>query len=130
MSPSAESTRDAVLIELQQLEALCGELENALMVRDWKRLERAIVDSRRIMHGLEVAFDNAAPARDAAFDAEIFRRLRKVEKIRENQMARLGYYRNSVAERLQLLGRARAAFRSFGKGERPKSRLGSLNHLT
>ncbi|MGZ3507263.1 MAG: hypothetical protein ACXWNK_08315 [Vulcanimicrobiaceae bacterium] len=128
--PSAEPGREAVFVELRSLEVLCNELEGALMVRDWKRLERAIADSRRIMHALQKVFDEAAPVRDSAFDTEIFRRLRAVEKVRENQMARLSYYRNSIGERLQLIARARAAFRSFGRGERPKSRLGSLDQLT
>jgi hypothetical protein len=126
--PSADC--DAVLIELQALEKLCGDLEGALMAKDWCGLERAIADSRRVMHALANAFEEAAQSRDQAFDIEIFRRLRNVEKIRENQMTRLTFYQNSVSERLQLLGRARVALRSLGPPKRPKSRLGSLDQLT
>ena len=130
LSQSGECGREAVVAELQALEALCNELERALMAKDWRRLEQAIADSRRTMHALTIAFDETASVRDGAFDAEFFRRLRNVAKIRENQLARLTVYRNSVSERLQLLGRARVAFKSFGKPERPKSRLGSLDQLT
>lgn len=119
----------AVETELRRLEDLCGSIERALMRRSWSDLDAAIADSRRITHALQNAMEDAAGARDAAFDEAVFRRLRYVHGIRENQMTRLRQYHDAVGERLQLIGRWKTALRSIGR-TRPKSRLASLDQLS
>ncbi len=131
LSQSAElPAKGAIVSELHALEQLCAELERSLLARDWTRLDSAIGDSRRVMHAMQNAFEASAGERDCAFDAEIFARLRSLQTVREGQMARLEFYRGAVGERLQLLGRAKAALRSMAKPERPQSTLGSLDRLT
>lgn len=129
--PRSDSARAlaAVETELRRLEDLCESIERALLRRSWSDLDAAIADSRRITHALQNAMDDAADVRDAAFDEAFFRRLRYVHSIRENQMTRLRQYREAVGERLQLIGRWKAALRSIGR-TRPKSRLASLDQLS
>lgn len=110
----------AVETSLREVEGLCGRIERALMSRSWDDLSEAIADSRRLTHALQNAMDDAKEARDAAFDEVVFRRLRHVHVIRENQLARLQHYHNAVGERLQLVARWKSALRSIGQ-ERPRS---------
>ncbi|MDQ2871547.1 MAG: hypothetical protein M3R35_00280 [Candidatus Eremiobacteraeota bacterium] len=131
MSQSAEPHgKDAVARELATLEELCAELERALTARDWTRLDGAIGESRRAMHALQNAFETCVADRDAAFDAEVFARLRSLETVRTHQQARLKFYRGAVGERLQLLGRAKTALRSLVKSGRPNSSLASLDRFS
>jgi hypothetical protein len=119
----------AVQDELAALEAHCGQLERALMNRQWDLLETAIADSRRITHALQNAMDAAKDARTKEFDDAVTARLRYVFAIRENQMARLRHYHDAVGERLQLLTRWKHALKSIGS-RRPLSRLSSLDQLS
>lgn len=112
------------------MEHLCGTLETALMRRRWSDLEAAIADSRRVMHALQNAMDQAAPARDETFDAHVMRRLHHVAAIRENQMSRLQQYQDAIGERLQVMARWKEALRSMGRRRRPVSRLASLDVST
>ncbi|HEY8312723.1 MAG TPA: hypothetical protein VIG51_01000 [Candidatus Baltobacteraceae bacterium] len=131
MSQLAEfGTREAILVELDAIEALCAGMERALMGQDWARMDGLVADSRRVTHALENAYAAAAPVRDELFDAEVLRRLRSVDAVRRNQMGRLQYFHDAVGDRLQLLGRAKNALRSLGKPKTPKSRLGSLDQLS
>ena len=117
--------------ELRALEDLCGTLERALMHKRWDELDRAISDSRRLTHALQNAMDDASAVRDVQFDEQVNRRIQYVHAIRQNQMARLQQFSLTVAERLQLLGRWKAALRSMGAPRRrPVSRLASLDQLT
>ena len=116
--------------ELGALEALCGDVERALMHRDWPALENAITDSRRVTHALQNAMDDAATVRDGEFDDRITRRLRYVEAIRTNQMTRLQSYQDAVAERLRLLARWKSALRSMSRPDETRPRLASLDRLT
>jgi hypothetical protein len=119
--------RDAVEVSLREVEGLCGRIERALMTRRWDELGEAIADSRRLTHALQNAMDEAEEARDSSFDEAVFRRLRHVHLIRENQMARLQHYHNAVGERLQLIARWKSALRSFGL-ERPAN-AGSFSEM-
>jgi hypothetical protein len=119
----------AIQTELAALEALCGQLERALMTRRWDALEAAIADSRRITHALQNAMDAAAEVRTKEFDDAIFARLRYVYAIRENQMARLQHYHSAVGERLQVVTRWKQALKTLG-ARRSTPRLASLDRLT
>ena len=122
---------EGVETELHALEALCGTLESAMMRRSWAELNAAIADSRRVTHALQNALDDARAVRTPAYDEEIFRRIRYVYAIRQNQMTRLQQFGESVTERLQLISRFKSAARSMASGERPaQKRLGSLDRLT
>ncbi len=103
LQPSANPQALLAAVEeaLRELEALCGRAERALMLRSWGELHAALADSRRVTHALANAMDDARTVRDAAFDEDVFRRVRYVGAIRENQMARLCHYRDAVGERLQ-----------------------------
>lgn len=125
-----EFLRGAVIEHLTALESLCGTLETALMRRRWSDLDAAIADSRRLTHGLQNAMYDAREARDEFFDAEIFRRIRYLHSVRQNQMARLQQFNDAVGERLQLLSRWKSALRSMSTPQRPKSRLASLDQLS
>jgi hypothetical protein len=131
LQPSAdrELLLAAVEASLRELETLCGTLERTLMQRRWSEMEGAICDSRRVTHALQNAMDEAGNVRDAAFDEQVFRRLRYVFAIRDNQMKRLQQYRSTVSERLTLLARWKAALKAIGS-KRPVSRLASLDQLT
>jgi hypothetical protein len=125
--------RDALLggveSELRALEALCGDIERALMRRNWSDLDTAIVDSRRITHALQNAMDDAAAVRDETFDGAVMRRLRHVHAIRQNQMSRLQQYHDAVGDRLRLMARWKSALRSMSP-QPARSRLGVLDRLT
>lgn len=116
--------------ELRALEDLCGTMERALMHKCWDELDRAIADSRRVTHALQNAMDDAHAVRDAKFDELVDRRIRYVHAIRQNQMTRLQQFNDSVGQRLQLLGRWKAALRSMAGPRRAISRLASLDQLT
>ena len=133
MPPSAEAPQTPssapladVERELSALEQLCGTLERALMQRNWKALETAMADSRRITHALANAMDDARSVRSSEFDAATMRRIRYVEAIRQNQLARLKQYRDSIGERLALTAKWKSALRSMERRRRP-SRLASLD---
>ena len=103
----------AVDSTLRELETLCGRMERALLKREWSEIDAAIADARRVTHALQNALEEAAPARTQAFDDVVFQRLRYVGAIRDNQMKRLQQYRDAVSERLQAVGRWKAALRTF-----------------
>lgn len=114
---------------LRSLEALCGTMERALSNRQWNALDAAIADARRATHGLQNAMDDAADLRDPAFDEDVFRRLRRVHGIREDQMRRLQQYHDAVGERLQLIARWKAAVRSMGANAQPRT-ISALDGLS
>jgi hypothetical protein len=66
--------------------------------------------------------------RTQAFDDNVFRRLRHVQAIRENQMTRLQQYHDAVGERLRLIARWKSALRSITT-KRPASALNALNEV-
>lgn len=119
-SDNVEPLLEAVDLTVRELERLCANLERALVRRRWDELERAIADSRRVTHALHNAMDEAKPARSADFDESIFRRLRHIHAIRQNQMARLQQYHDAVGERLQLMARWKAALRSMSPAAAPR----------
>ena len=120
----------AVEEHVHELETLCGTLEGALMRRRWKDLDTAISDSRRVTHALQNALDEARSVRTPEYDESIFRRIRYVFAIRQNQMVRLQQFNDAVGERLSLLARWKAAARAMGGGNQTASRLASLNQLS
>lgn len=132
MQPS--DSRDLLLVsvehEMSSLEALCGEVERALMHRDWKRMDTAIADTRRVTHALRNAMDAAHDVLDETFSETINRRLRYVHAIRENQMTRLQQYQDAVSERLRLIARWKSALRAMGKPQQSRPQLGVLDRLT
>ena len=127
-------SRDVLLAAVEEqtgaLESLCGKLETALVRRRWDDLADAIADSRRVTHALQNALDDSRSVRSAEFDESIFRRIRYVFAIRQNQMVRLQQFNDAVTERLSLLARWKSAVRSMGSGRPPASRLASLDQLT
>ncbi len=125
---ASEAALSAVEASLGELEALCGRLERALMLRNWPEMEDAIADSRRITHALQNAMDESRDARSAAFDEGIFRRLRYVHAVRENQMLRLQQYHDAVGERLRLIARWKSALKSIA-AKIPVSGLTALNEI-
>jgi hypothetical protein len=127
-SDSAELLLSAVEGSLGELEALCGHIERALMRRQWSNLETAIADSRRIMHAFQNAMDDAQSVRTEAFDQNVFRRLRYIQAIRENQMTRLQQYHDAVGERLRLIARWKSALRSIAS-KLPPTGLAALNEV-
>jgi len=112
---SANPDRRLLLVDstLRELEALCGRMESALQKRNWREIDGAIADARRVTHALQNAMEEAAPARTKAFDDQVLQRLRYVGAIRDNQMKRLEQYRDAVSERLHLLARWKSAIRSL-----------------
>lgn len=125
---SADPQFAAIEGSLHELEALCAEIERSLMRRQWEALEAAIADSRRVTHALQNAMDEARALRTQAFDENIFRRLRHVQAIRENQMTRLQQYHDAVGERLRLIARWKSALRSIPV-KRASSALSALNEV-
>jgi len=121
--------RAAVDREIASLEDLCAEIERALIAKDWEAFAAVMVESRRVTHALQNAMDAAVPARDAAYDASIFDRAKRVHAIRENQLARLKTYNAAVAERLGQIARLRRFAKDVGAKNAP-SRLASLDRLT
>jgi hypothetical protein len=121
--------RAAVDLEMGTLESLCAEIERALTAKDWDAFSVVMAESRRVTHALQNAMDAAAPARDAAYDASIFDRARRVHAIRENQLARLKTYNAAVAEKLGQIANLKRFAKSVGAKNAP-SRLASLDRLT
>lgn len=127
-SDSADFLRSAVEGPLGELEALCSRIESALILRQWDELGAAISDSRRVMHALQNAMDDARSVRTQAFDENVFRRLRHIHAIRENQMTRLQQYHDAIGERLRLTARWKSALRSIAS-KLPPSGLSALNEI-
>lgn len=127
-SDNAELLLSAIEGPLGELEALCGRIERALMRRQWSELETAIADSRRVMHAFQNAMDDARNLRTKGFDEQVFRRLRYVHAIRQNQMTRLQQYHDAVGERLRLMARWKSALRSIAS-KLPPSGLIALNEI-
>ena len=115
MPQSANPDRRLLLVDstLRELEALCGRMESALQRRDWREIDAAIADARRVTHALQNAMEDASPVRTKSFDGHVLQRLRYVGAIRDNQMKRVEQYRDAVSERLHLLARWRSALRSL-----------------
>ena len=88
-----------------------------------------MADSRRVTHALQNAMDEAAPARDAAFDAGIFDRARRVHAIRENQLARLRTYNGAIGQKINQISTLKRFAKKIG-AKNPPSRLASLDHLS
>ena len=128
-SDNGEALLAAVETSLRELESLCGSIERALTRRLWNELDVAIADSRRVMHALQNAMDDAAGVRSAAYDETVFRRLRYVHTIRQNQMVRLQQYHDAVGERLALISRWKAAVRSMIRSGNV-ARLSALDGLS
>jgi hypothetical protein len=126
-SANDEMLLGAVEAALAEIEALCGRIERALMRRQWSDLDSAIADSRRVMHALQNAMDDARDARTKAFDEDVFRRLRYVQMVRDNQMIRLQHYHDAVGERLQLIARWKSALKSIGSKQ--PTGLSALNEM-
>ncbi len=110
------------------MEALCGRIERALMRRQWSDLEGAIADSRRVMHAFQNAMDDARTFRNRDFDEDVFRRLRYIQAIRQNQMTRLQQYHDAIGERLRLMARWKSALRSIAS-KLPPTGLAALNEM-
>jgi hypothetical protein len=127
-SDSPEQQFAAIEGALHELEALCGRIERALMFRRWSELEAAIADSRRVTHALQNAMDEARNVRTHAYDEGVFRRLRYVQAVRENQMTRLQQYHDAVGERLRLVARWKSALRSIST-KLPSNGLTALNEV-
>jgi len=102
--------------EVCALEGLCADIERALVARDWDAFAGAMADSRRVTHAMENAMEAAAPARDAAFDAAIYGRAKRIYDIRENQVARLTSYNDAVGRRLRQIASVRSFARKLGGG--------------
>jgi hypothetical protein len=127
-SDNPDALLSAVEAALGDLEALCGRIERALMLRRWPDLEAAIADSRRVTHALQNAMDEARSVRTGAFDEGVFRRLHYVHAIRENQMTRLQQYHDAVGERLRLIARWKSALRSIAV-KLPSTGVAALNEM-
>lgn len=127
-SVSDELKLTAVEAPLGELEALCGRIEQALMRRQWPEMDAAIADSRRAMHALQNAMEEAEGARTPGFDESVFRRLRHIEAIRQNQMTRLQQYHDAVGERLRLVARWKSAVKSIA-AKLPAPGLSALNEI-
>lgn len=126
---SGEALLHAVRAEVDALEALCGDVERAMMASRWEELGTALAGSRRVQHALQNAMHDARDVRTGGFDAEIFQRLRRVFAVRENQMSRLRQYQNAVGERLSAIARLKNVARRIGSAQ-AAPRLGVLNELT
>jgi len=100
-----------------------------MMSGSWDDLSVALTESRRVQHALQNAMHDAAGVRDESFDGAVYAKLQWIFAIRENQMARLRHYQDSIAERLQSIARLKNVARRVG-AERAPSRLGTLNQLT
>lgn len=126
---NGEELLRAVRAEVDALEALCGDVERAMMASRWEELGTALGDSRRVQHALQNAMHDARDARTDGFDAEIFQRLRRIFAVRENQMARLRQYQNAIGERLTAIARLKTVARRIGTAH-AAPRLGVLNELS
>jgi len=126
---SGEVLLRAVRAEVEALEALCGDVERAMMASRWEELGTALAGSRRVQHALQNAMHDARDVRTDGFDAEIFQRLRRIFAVRENQMARLRQYQNAVGERLNAIARLKNVARRIGAAQ-ATPRLGVLNQLS
>ncbi|MHB1550810.1 MAG: hypothetical protein ACYCX6_06410 [Vulcanimicrobiaceae bacterium] len=131
LAPSADAPPElaAATAQLETLEALVATMERCLLARDWASLEIAMADSRRVTHALQNAMEEARDARDESFDLGVYERLLFVHGARQNQMARIRQYRDSVGERLTLIARWKDAARTIG-GERRRSTLGTLDRMS
>ncbi len=117
LPPSADEARtalEAVAVEINTLERLCVEIDAAFGAREWARLDRAIADSRKAMHGLENAMAEALPYRDEAFDRAAFARLQEIYSYRHERLEALRAYHDEIGNRLRQISRWKSYARSMG----------------
>jgi hypothetical protein len=130
LPPSADEIkkkRQAVAVELAELERLCSALEASLLPVDWSALGEILTSSRKAMHAFENAMAAAVDARDDEFDRVVFARLQRIYAHREAQMKRLKSYRDEVGDRLKLLSKWKGFARGIGaKAPRKTSGLDLL----
>lgn len=119
----------AVQSEVDALERLCADVEVAMTAGRWTDLDVALRESRRVQHALENAMHDSQSVRDEAFDVAVQAKLRWIFTIRENQMARMKYFRDAISERLQSIALAKSVARRVG-AQHAQPRLGNLNQLT
>ena len=119
----------AVQSEVDALERLCADVEVAMTAGRWTDLDVALRESRRVQHALENAMHDSQSVRDEAFDGAVQAKLRWIFTIRENQMARMKYFRDAISERLQSIALAKSVARRVG-AQHAQPRLGNLNQLT
>jgi hypothetical protein len=126
LRPSDSDARlNGIAAEMTNLEQLCNELELGLRSRDFARMERALNDSRRVMHAFRNAMAESKPLRTAEFDRVVFARLQRIYSIHQDQMGRLGAVRDDAAERLRTIAKFREYARSIGgsKAQRNRAKL-------
>ncbi len=112
----ASAERDAVEREVAELERLSGELETHLVSGDWASVANALRDSRRVTHAFTNAMEAAAAARDEAFDAAVYARVRRVFDVRQDQLERLQVFHDGVGERLRMI----SSWKRMARSVRPK----------
>lgn len=123
-APDKQEALAAIEREVADFERLCGELERALVAGDWNAAGNAMRDSRRTMHAFMNAMEAGADARDDAFDAGIYERMRRIFDVREDQLARLRAFRDGVGERLKTLSRWKTFVQTMGGKRAPKRTAG------
>ena len=129
LSANAQELLGAVDRDLKELERLVADNERQLMARNFKSFQANFADQRRVTHALEKSMEAAASVRTPEIDAPIFKRIRYIYAIRQNQMERLKQYQGGITDRLKLISRWKQAAAGWLKTQRKQPRLGSLDKL-
>ena len=121
MPPSADPARAAlehIAAAINELERLCLEINAAIDAHDWKRLNAAIADSRRVTHEVENAMGEGAAFRTPDFDKAAFERLQQVFSYRAERLNTLQDIHREIGERLRKL----SLWKTYARAVAPKER--------
>jgi hypothetical protein len=121
-----QAALEAVARDINELEALCLEIDASIDERNWDRLGTAMSDSRRVTHALQNAMGEATPYRTSEFDKAVFERLAHIYAYRQERMDRLQAAHDEIGERLRQLSRWKTYARSIA-GNQPRSRSSLLD---
>ena len=124
----AKDALEAVARQINELERLCVELDEALTARDWERMNRTIADSRKARYAMEEAMAQAAPYRNDRFDGAVFSRLQQIYAYREDRLSALTELNSDIRERLRQISQWKGYARSVGAKDQPR-RLNAIDGL-
>jgi len=115
---SGTETLQEVHSWLDRLERAVADGERALRERSWSSLGEAIIEQRRLSHGLQnVLYAVSLDERRA--DTVIDKRIQAILRIREEQLGRMEAFHREVGRRLRELYIFRAALKNFEGESRP-----------
>jgi hypothetical protein len=105
--PSVDPRAVEIVHTLGELEASVAAAEDALLVRDWAKIDGLLSDQRRLTQALQNVLEESVDDRPQAFTDEVHRRVAGVVQRRADQLRRLTAFNYGLGQRLKLVSQSR-----------------------